>query len=164
MELILLRHAKAEDHAVALPDERRELTAKGRKRAHAVAGGLRRLLPEAARAEIWASPALRSRQTADIVADELGGAPVREHAAIYAGSLESLIDEWRLTAADRTVIVVGHEPYLSIWARQLAGVAIPFKKCAAAGFTLTPPDFATGTLRWFAGPKTLTALGDGQGR
>ena len=160
MELILLRHAKAEDHAAALPDEQRELTAKGRKRAQAISRGLRRLLNATGRIEIWASPALRSRQTADIVAEELGGVPVKEHSAIYAGILESLIDEWRRTDADRTIIVIGHEPYLSIWSRQLADVSVPFKKCAAAGFTLTPPELSGGVLRWFAGPKTLTALGE----
>ena len=160
MELVLLRHAKAEEDSAALPDERRELVAKGRKRAQAVARGLEKLLPAGGRIEIWTSPALRSRQTADIVADYLGAAAVREFAAIYAGSLESLIAEWARGDGDRTVVVVGHEPYLGIWARQLAGVTVPFKKCAAAGFTLAGPDFATGTLRWFAGPKVLTALGD----
>jgi phosphohistidine phosphatase SixA len=160
MELVLLRHAKAEEDSAALPDERRELVPKGRKRALAVARGLERLLPAGGRVEIWTSPALRARQTADIIADYLGVAMVKEHAAIYAGSLESLIAEWAGAAEERTVIVVGHEPYLGIWARQLADVTLPFKKCAAAGFTLAAPDFATGTLRWFAGPKVLAALGD----
>ncbi|MDT8902489.1 SixA phosphatase family protein [Anaeroselena agilis] len=163
MELVLLRHAKAEEDSAALPDERRELVAKGRKRAQAVAKGLERLLPADGRVEVWTSPALRSRQTAEIIAEHLGVETVTEHAAIYAGSLDNLLAEWAGAAGERTVIVVGHEPYLGIWARQLADVTLPFKKCAAAGFSIAAPDFSTGTLRWFAGPKVLTALGGDKG-
>jgi Phosphohistidine phosphatase SixA len=162
MELILLRHAKAEDDSASLPDERRELVPKGRKRAQAVAKGLERLLSDAGRVELWASTALRSRQTADIIAAKLGNLPVKENTAIYTGSLENLIEEWAGVTEDTTIIVVGHEPYLSIWARQLADITVPFKKCAAASFTLTPPEYRTGTLRWFAGAKALAALGAGK--
>lgn len=162
MELVLLRHAKAEEESVSLPDEQRELVPKGRKRAQAVALGLEKLLSGAGSIEIWTSPALRSRQTAEIIADELGGLTVKEHEAIYAGSLESLMTAWAGAAEDTTIVLVGHEPYLGIWARQLADVTVPFKKCAAAAFSLTPPDFSTGTLRWFAAPKVLAALGTGK--
>jgi phosphohistidine phosphatase len=159
MELVLLRHAKAEEDSPSLPDEQRKLVPKGRKRAQAVGRGLEKLLAGAGKVEIWTSPALRSRQTAEIIADELGGVAVKEYAAIYAGSLDSMIAAWAREDGDATIIVIGHEPYLGIWARQLAGVTVPFKKCAAACFTLTPPDYATGTLRWFAAPKVLAALG-----
>jgi phosphohistidine phosphatase len=162
MELVLLRHAKAEEESPSLPDEQRELVPKGRKRAQAVALGLEKLLAGEGKVEIWTSPALRSRQTAEIIADELGGLAVKEHAAIYAGSLDGLIADWTGTDGDTTIIVVGHEPYLGIWARQLADVTVPFKKCAAAAFSLTPPDYGTGTLRWFAAPKVLAALGTGK--
>ncbi len=159
MELVLRRHAKAEEDSPSLPDEQRELVPKGRKRAEAVARGLEKLLPGPGSVEVWTSPALRSRQTAEIIADELGGLPVKEYDAIYAGSLDALIAAWAGAAEDATIVVVGHEPYLGIWARQLADVTVPFKKCAAAAFTLTPPDYSTGTLRWFAAPKVLAALG-----
>jgi phosphohistidine phosphatase len=160
MELVLLRHAKAEEDSAALPDERRELVPKGRKRALAVAKGLEKLLAGGGRVEVWTSPALRSRQTADIIALQLGVSTVREEAAIYAGNLESLIGEWSADDSERTVVVVGHEPYLGIWVRQLTNATVPFKKCSAAGITLTPPDFSAGTLRWFAGAKVLTSLGE----
>ncbi len=156
MDLILMRHAKAEDSSAGLADEERKLTAKGRKKAHAVAKGLSGFVRGARQLEIWASPAVRSRQTADILAEVLGGA-VTEHPAIYSGSLEELIAQWRDLAAD-VILIVGHEPHLGIWAQQLARVTVPFKKCAAAGFTLHAADSAT--LEWYAGPKTLAATGE----
>jgi len=157
MDLILLRHAKAEDRSPGLVDEERKLTARGRKKAHAVAKGLASYVQGGRRIEIWASPALRSMQTAAILAETLGDATVTEHPAIYGGSLEELIGRWRDHPAD-VIVIVGHDPHLSIWAQQLAGVTIPFKKCAAAGFTLRSADSAT--LEWYASPKILAAAGE----
>ena len=59
MELILWRHADAEDGA---PDLERRLTAKGRKDAERVAGWLLRHLP--ADFKVVASPAARAQETA----------------------------------------------------------------------------------------------------
>jgi phosphohistidine phosphatase len=156
MDLILLRHAKADDRSPGLADEERKLTPKGRKRAQAAAKGLASYVRKDDQIEIWTSPALRSRQTAAILAETLGGL-VTEHPAIYGGSLEELIARWRDHPAD-VIVVVGHEPHLSIWAQQLAGVTIPFKKCTAAGFTLHSADSAT--LEWYASPKILAATGE----
>jgi len=54
MELVLLRHAKAEKQSPGLPDETRNLTTKGFKTARAVAKGLSRYWAAGAKIEIWA--------------------------------------------------------------------------------------------------------------
>ncbi|MDR3561616.1 MAG: histidine phosphatase family protein [Negativicutes bacterium] len=156
MDLILLRHAKAEERSPALADEERSLVPKGRKKARAVARGLIDFIAPETRVEIWASHALRSSQTASIIAKELGDVPLKKIPAIYSGSLEEMIEEWRKCLSG-IVVIVGHEPHLSIWVKQLTGVALPFKKCAAVGLTLRSWD--TATLEWYASPKTLTAIG-----
>lgn len=160
MELVLLRHAKAEDRTPVISDEARKLTSKGVKKAKAAAKGLLCYLKDPKNAEIWFSHARRSRQTAEVMADVLGDIPLREFPAIYTGSLEELVGELRQKAEDTTVIVVGHEPYLNIWSRQLAGTALPFKKCAAACFSLEAPELTQGSLQWFANPKTLVKIGE----
>ena len=60
MDLILWRHAEAEDGS---PDLARELTAKGHKQAAEMARWLSRHLPKEARTLV--SPAIRARQTAE---------------------------------------------------------------------------------------------------
>lgn len=65
MQLVFVRHAKAEDGSAIINDTGRELTAKGRKKARAVAKGLLHLLGDAGPVAIWTSPAARARQTAD---------------------------------------------------------------------------------------------------
>lgn len=157
MKLIFLRHAKATDREPGLDDEIRRLTAKGRKKAELVAKGLVRFIKDTDSVHVWASPALRSRETATIVALELGGAKIEEYPAIYTGNLEELISKWVQLKEAQTIIVVGHEPYLSLWSRQLTDVSLPFKKCAAAGFELKTSNLVS--LTWFASPNTLVQIG-----
>jgi phosphohistidine phosphatase len=157
MHLVFVRHAKAQDHAPGLLDEKRMLTPKGRKKTQAIGKGLQVFLKTCTDVRIWASPAERSRQTADIIGEILDCGPAEEHPAIYSGSLEELISLWGHLKENQTLIIVGHEPFLSIWSQQLAGITIPFKKCAAAGFYVGMANIAT--FRWFADPKALIQLG-----
>ena len=63
MDLILWRHAEAEEGSEGEPDATRALTAKGRKQAMKMAGWLDHNLPSGCR--ILCSPARRTVQTAD---------------------------------------------------------------------------------------------------
>jgi phosphohistidine phosphatase len=157
MNLIFLRHAAAEIRAPGLADEMRRLTVKGRKKTESVAKGLAHFLKGTSGINVWASHALRSRETAVIVAATFSGVKTAEYPAIYNGNLEELMSQWGQLKRNQTIIIVGHEPHLSIWARQLADVTLPFKKCAAAGFELSTPSSAK--LTWFATPKMLVQLG-----
>jgi phosphohistidine phosphatase len=101
MELILWRHADAED---GIPDEGRKLTAKGEKQARRVAKWLAQRLPDDTR--VLVSPAKRAQQTAKALIKDFETCP-GVGAATVAATL--------LTAAgwpDRggTVLVVGHQP------------------------------------------------------
>jgi phosphohistidine phosphatase len=103
MELILWRHAEAED---GVPDGERALTKKGRKQAAAVATWLKPHLPRQVR--ILVSPATRTQQTA--AALELPFVTSRE---IGVGATAG--DLLRAAAwpdAGGTVVVVGHQPTL----------------------------------------------------
>ena len=65
MELILWRHAEAED---GMPDSTRELTTKGLKQARAIAAWLEPRLPENTR--IIVSPTRRTQQTASALGND----------------------------------------------------------------------------------------------
>jgi phosphohistidine phosphatase len=160
MLLVLFRHAKAEKGTAQHADCDRQLTVKGQRKAWAAAGGLRRLLRTAAGVQVWASPALRSRQTANILAQALGDVPVQEHPGIYSGDLPDLAEQWRQASDGHVLVIVGHEPHLSDWARQLAGVVLPFKKCSAACFAVRCEGDLSVTFRWYADAKALAHIGD----
>jgi phosphohistidine phosphatase len=110
MDLILWRHAEAEDGA---PDAKRKLTPRGRKQAKQVARWLAKRLPADAR--ILASPAVRTVQTAEALArpfEELGKVGTGASAASLLGAVG-----W--PHAGGIVVVVGHQPTLGRAAAQL---------------------------------------------
>jgi phosphohistidine phosphatase len=103
MELILWRHAEAED---GIPDMARELTAKGRKQAKQMAAWLKSCMPDETR--ILVSPALRTRQTASALGmdftmcDEIApGASARD-----------LLKAANWPQGGQNMLIVGHQPTL----------------------------------------------------
>lgn len=119
--LLLLRHAKSSWDDAGLADFDRPLTPRGIKAAPRMGRELvrRDWLPDAA----LVSPALRTRQTWDLVAAELPDPPKPGFAkGIYEASADGLLTEIRKAPkkAD-TLLVLGHNPSLEDFAKQLAG-------------------------------------------
>lgn len=112
MDLILWRHAEAEDGA---PDLERNLTSKGIKQAEKVAAFLRQHLPRDAR--ILVSPATRTLQTVAALTDHFTLAPTIGPGA----SAQAILKATHWPDAGGTVLVVGHQPTLGEVAAQLLG-------------------------------------------
>ena len=106
MELILWRHADAEDGIPGKPDAERSLTAKGEKQARRVAGWLRKRLPEDVR--VLVSPAHRAQQTARAFTRQF---ETDRELGTSAGP-QSLLKAAGWPAADGAVLIVGHQPTL----------------------------------------------------
>ena len=106
MDLILWRHAEAEDGLPGAPDAARELTARGRKQAMKMAGWLDRNLPSGCR--ILCSPARRTVQTADAL-----GRRFRIHADLgIDGEPQRMLQLANWPLARDPVLLVGHQPAL----------------------------------------------------
>ena len=114
MELILWRHADAEDR---MPDEARALTAKGEKQARRVAAWLKKQLPKGVR--VLASPAKRAQQTAAALTRKF---ETRAEIGTSAGP-QSILDAAGWPDGEATVVVVGHQPTLG----QAAALAVTGK-------------------------------------
>ncbi|HTP94980.1 MAG TPA: histidine phosphatase family protein [Burkholderiales bacterium] len=110
MELILWRHADAEDGA---PDVERKLTAKGVKQARAMARWLKSRLPDDA--VVMSSPARRARETAAALTDKF---EIRNELGTDA-DCASLLTAAGWPKRDATVVVVGHQPTLGVTAAKL---------------------------------------------
>ena len=138
MELLLWRHAEAESTA---PDLERELTAKGEKQARRVAVWLNDRLPESAR--ILASPAVRTRQTAQALVD-LSGRKIRIVPELAPGATaEDFLRAVDWPAARNTIVAVGHQPMLGLVAsRLLCGAEQPWaiRKGALWWFSSRPDE------------------------
>ncbi|MEC5405367.1 phosphohistidine phosphatase SixA [Paraburkholderia sp. MPAMCS5] len=112
MNLILWRHAEAEDFAAT--DLARALTTRGRKQAQNVAKWLRTRLPDDA--VILASPAVRTIQTAETLSDQYR--VVRELAPNASANDVLTAAGWPKGIAE-TVVIVGHQPTLGHVAAKL---------------------------------------------
>ncbi len=110
VNIILWRHAEAE---YGPPDLERALTENGRRQASTIAAWLRRHLPQDA--QVWASEAARSRQTADYLTQDYAVLSAL-NPDINARTLPRLFE--RLSGND-TVVLVGHQPWLGELSRFL---------------------------------------------
>jgi phosphohistidine phosphatase len=122
MDLILWRHAEAQDHpdpAEGLPGDRedlaRRLTPRGEKQAARVAAWLDRQLPEGAR--VWSSPAVRCEQT--VMA--LGRRYKISEAIAPEAPVDALLEFVQWPAGKGPVVVVGHQPTLGQVIARLMG-------------------------------------------
>ncbi len=103
MELILWRHAQAED---GLPDADRQLTPHGRKQAARMGAWLDRILPSGCR--ILCSPTVRTQQTAEALGRRFKLVPQIGPEASAAEVLGAA--GWPDSRGQ--VLLVGHQPWL----------------------------------------------------
>jgi|SRR5579863_64356 phosphohistidine phosphatase len=157
MELYLLRHGVAEDHAPSGRDADRRLTEDGKKK-------LRKVLARAHNAGaaptlILSSPLTRAMESAEIAARELAyNSEIVRTAALTPDS--SPADVWAEIRAHRdepAILLAGHEPLFSSVVAAVLGSAramVEFKKGA-----LVRIDFSTigaeprGVLQWMLTAK-----------
>lgn len=170
MQIVLFRHGIAEDReafaAGGRPDSERPLTARGGQRTRQAASGMLCLLPEAV--VVAASPYVRARGTADIVAEVYGAAgqaPERDTIDdLQPGGRPANVRRWlEARAPDGAVVLVGHEPDLSnLMAWFVAGEPAGFARFKKAGACLVEfgsgPRRGEGELVWFLPPAVLRRL------
>lgn len=162
VELYLIRHAIAAPRGDEWPDDdKRPLTTHGVSRFREAVDGLRTLGVEVD--EIFTSPLVRARQTADLLAAGLAGKPpVRTLDALAPGhEPRSVLAQLARTARRRRVALVGHEPGLGELAAHLigAGRALPFKKGGACRIDVESlSSRRPGALTWLVPPRLLRGL------
>ncbi|HTY87438.1 MAG TPA: phosphohistidine phosphatase SixA [Candidatus Acidoferrum sp.] len=166
MNLYLLRHGIAVEPGTAgyELDSERPLTAKGKNRLRAAARAMEAL--ELSFDVILTSPYLRARQTAEIIAKDLG---LRKRLAFCdeltpAGNPRLLIQQLnQIRPEPKNVLLVGHEPYLGKLIALLAAgntsLEIDFKK---GGLCKLETEFLLygrcARLVWLLTPRQLEKL------
>ncbi|MEM2139568.1 phosphohistidine phosphatase SixA [Nitrososphaera sp.] len=161
MELYVLRHGEAGKRlAAGSKDSERALTVAGEKEVEEIAGAIAKL---GVRPDIVAtSPLARSHQTAAIVAKKL---KIKNRLQDWdelkpEGSRTKLYERLAKLKPEASVMVVGHEPYLSTLVSELAFDGqkgrIVMKKAGLArvGVTSFRPN-PKGELRWLLTPRIM---------
>jgi phosphohistidine phosphatase len=160
--LYLIRHGVAGERGDEYPDDSlRPLTPQGESRLRRAARGLEVL--GVTFDQIVTSPLVRTRQTADILAESLKPTPAvtTSDALTPAGTSGAVIQELSQYTKKGSVALVGHEPNLGELAARLIGSRQPFefKKGGICRIDFeTPPPKGAGVLRWFVTPRILRKL------
>ncbi len=168
-QLWLLRHAEAEPHGTR-PDADRRLTPRGEQQARTAGVAIERLAVAFDR--VLFSPKVRARATAALAAEgwsEPQRALLREHPALAGGfdvsqTLDALAG---VPAQDGRLLLVGHEPDLSLVVAGLTGGRIDLKKGGLAvlrlegGAPRLDDDGAVGELAVLLRPRELALIAGG---
>lgn len=158
MKLYVLRHGEAAEHGdPRYKENERPLTPKGIQRTKQLAHVLREM--EISFDVILSSPLTRTKQTADLVARALKIDVDLTNALAPSGSVMDLVHELNLIRpTPESVLIVGHEPYLSGLISLLCvgspGLPMKFKK---GGLCRMEVDHLTcgqcAVLEWLAPPR-----------
>lgn len=157
MNLILWRHAEAEDVAASLriqrnTDLQRELTKRGHKQAEKMANWLRPRLPEDTL--VLVSPAVRTQQTARALTEHFQTLTALAPGADVSAILDAL--DW---PSNTNLLLVGHQPWLGRLASLLiAGVEMDWSVKKAGVWWLSRrmrEDEAQTVLRAVANPDLV---------
>ena len=159
MKVYVMRHGPAEDDSPTGRDADRALTTTGRDRTRTVA----KALADGGEApvQIISSPLVRALQTAEIVAAVAGVDPVEVRREVAPGGDSVALIGELVKAGKRRVMLVGHEPDLSMLVHRLVGKApeqgmlkamVVGVRCEADA--QDPKGFSS-KLRFILDPKTL---------
>lgn len=163
MDLFILRHGEAGRSSTTVRDDsKRTLTIEGEKEITSISEGIKELKIEFD--YIFTSPLLRAKQTAELVSKVVVPKnQIKELDELKPeGDKLQLYNKLSNLKQDSSVLIVGHEPYLS----ELVGETISNGECKIdlkkAGLvrirvTTTLPKLK-GELRWLLTPKHLKRI------
>ncbi len=153
MRLYLLRHGIAEEWRPDFPDEKRRLTAEGKRKVRLIAQGISKL--DLGLDLIFTSPLPRASETAEIVADVLGCKELVNVDDRLAGgfSLHGARGIISDAGSAQSVMLVGHEPGFSMVASSLTGGSqIDLKKGGLIRIDTDEIAPGLGVLKWLLAP------------
>ncbi len=157
MNLYFLRHGLSDWPNWNRPDAERPLTEEGVERLNAEAKTIKQL--DLGLEVVLSSPLVRARQTADIIARELG-LKVSVTPLLAPGfnkaKLAELIHSYPLSKA---ILFVGHEPDFSgAVSALIGGGRVVMKKGGLARVDIESAEHLAGELVWLLAPKVLITL------
>ncbi len=161
--LILYRHGMAEDKDETESDDLRSLSIRGKNLLKKSVLGFEKMLDTHNNVKIYSSPKVRAKETAEMLSQELDLNDLEYLDFLGTGGsvrlLRELIDE--IKPGD-TAIIVGQQPFLSLWSQELSGTFLRFKKGTAACFRF--PDEGEGEtkaeLRWYLQTRDFVEISE----
>lgn len=130
--LMLMRHGKSSWADPGQADFDRPLKGRGRRATQVVAAQL--MKAERTPQRVASSPAVRARETAELLAAELGAPPPELFPELYHAEPEVWREFLSRQATGRSLLVVGHNPGLEELALEIAGAPVRVPTAAVLFF------------------------------
>lgn len=161
--LILYRHGMAEEKEKAESDDLRPLSIRGKNLLKKSLSGFNIMLETYDNVKVFSSPTIRAKETTELLVEELELEEPTYLEFLGTGSgvseLRELLDD--IESGD-AAIIVGQQPYLSLWSQEISGTFLRFKKGTAACFKF--PDKEEGEtkaeLRWYLQTRDFVEIND----
>lgn len=138
MRLILIRHGQAEEAAADQTDFHRALTMAGKERLENAYPSLARYLNAKNHCEVWTSPKTRALQTAEVLCRYMPDTAPQVQPFLEEGDFQAFRKAIASHDHGETIVVIGHEPYLSDWVREMTGLDVHLKKGCGEMLYLPP--------------------------
>lgn len=152
LELLLIRHGKAQKRGTVTLDQKRRLVPKGIKQLKEDIPYLLAFLENRKKVYLWSSEVVRAMETAEIIKKICDIDEIRVHDFIKTGNFQDLKHSLKNIGEDSTVIIVGHEPDLSDWTYKISKKNVVFKKGTAVLIQIHPAEKLVGEIKWIAEP------------
>jgi phosphohistidine phosphatase len=163
MDLYIIRHAIAVDEYEE--DSQRPLSDKGKKKMRQIARGLRTLGVDFDL--ILSSPYVRAKETAEILADvfKTKGDVAFSDNLVPMGDPDLLVSEMNEKYNANSVVLVGHEPFLTalvgLLVSENANLDMTLKKGGVCRLSVDDLHHSRkATLEWLITPGILVEIGD----
>ena len=135
MDLLVIRHGKAEPHAADGSDASRRLSEDGRKKLRRGVRGLCKLVP--ALDALISSPLVRAVESAEIVAEAYAGLGFEQTPVLEPNREPKELADWLAGRSESVLAIVGHEPLLSLASTWfLSGLRTSFCELGTGGALL----------------------------
>ena len=160
--LILYRHGMAEDKTKASSDDLRSLSARGKHLLKKSVSGFETMLGNHDKIQIYSSPKARAKETAEMLSQELNlTSPIYLDFLGTGGSVRLLRELAAELNPGTVAIIIGQQPYLSLWSQELSGTFLRFKKGTAACFKLPDEgEEVKAELRWYLQTRDFIKIED----
>jgi len=152
MELLLVRHGKAQDRRLVSIDHERKLVPKGTIQLKQDIPYLTEYLGDRKNVFLWSSGITRALETAEIIQELCKIDDIEVYDFIETGDFYELERSLKKMGEDSTIVIVGHQPDLSEWTRMICKKIIDFKKGGAVSFKIISTDQLSGEINWIAEP------------
>lgn len=160
MKIILVRHGEAENPSPNLSDKSRELTPKGNRDIHKIGKFIKNSSLKVN--HVFFSPYTRTKQTAEILSEELeyDGELVPAEELACGNQCSDIISCLVQYGNSETVLLVGHNPDIAYFAAQLLGNSssvenLVFQPGSTIAINVAREKFAHGQIIWALSPDNI---------